>query len=89
MRLALDYRAEEESGNFNSVLEKLLKRMIWKHPQRTSSQSLGVCGCRFLHREKKNMDKMKEIKTESSLNSMKLMINPQAKSGNTAENTPQ
>lgn len=31
MRLALDYRAEEESGSFNSVLEKLLKRMIWKH----------------------------------------------------------
>lgn len=34
------------------------------------------------------MDKMKEIKTEGSLNSTKLMISPQAKSGNTAENTP-
>lgn len=50
-------------------------------------EPLGMCVNGFSHREKKDMDKMKEIKAERFLNSMKSMINLQVKSGNTTENT--
>lgn len=45
MRLALDYKAEEESGSFNSVLEKLLKRMIWKCESTLNELQVSHGGC--------------------------------------------
>lgn len=41
VRLALDYKAEEESGSFNTVLEKLLRRMLWKHESTLSELQLS------------------------------------------------